>query len=77
MYAATHIYTDFSGLIETTPERKLGGAVRVHGPLESTLKPNLREVPLAFEFRLLKVVACERTSLESSCERLSRLLAHV
>jgi len=72
IYAVTHIYTDFSGLVETTPERKLGSAV--HGPLGSALKPNLREVPLAFECWLLKAVACERTSLESSCERLSRVL---
>ena len=75
IYAAKHNYTDFSGLVETTPERKLGDAVR--GPLGSALKPNLREVPLAFECRLLKAVASERTSLESSCERLSRVLSHV
>ena len=71
-YATTHIYTDFSGLVENTPERKLGSAV--HGQLGSALEPNLREVTLAFECRLLKAIACERTSLDSSCERLSRVL---
>jgi hypothetical protein len=47
IYAATHIYTYFSGLVETTPERKPG--VAVLGPLGSALKPYLREVTLAFE----------------------------
>jgi hypothetical protein len=44
IYSATHIYTDFSGLVETTPEKKHGIALR--GRLGSDLKPNLREVTL-------------------------------